>query len=304
MNSRLLLGLTLSALVFTASEAASFCRTTTCNPADPTDVCRRNAATGCIVTGAPLYWASDCITLSVQADGAPRSGIDYEAAEASVKRAVAAWTSAKCRGGSPSLRVDVTGPVSCDASEYSGEHRNANIVMFRENYWPYQDSEDALGYTRVRFDLEDAPGSLWDADIEINAVTEPLSAGEPADNEVDLDSLLTHEMGHLLGLAHTLDETATMRAGYTLGSTEVRTPEADDIAGLCAIYPPGRELSSSSCEPRHGFSELCHRDQPAPDSPPAGACAISTAPRSAGFEALFWFASLGWLGRARRCARR
>ena len=39
-------------------------------------------------------------------------------------------------------------------------------------------------------------------------------------------------------------------------------PSSDDVAGICAIYPPGRDLSTMSCEPRHGFSELCAADQP------------------------------------------
>jgi hypothetical protein len=52
-------------------------------------------------------------------------------------------------------------------------------------------------------------------------------------------------------------------AGYTAGSETLRTPNRDDVEGICAIYPPGRRASISSCEPRHGFSESCADDQPA-----------------------------------------
>ncbi len=95
-------------------------------------------------------------------------------------------------------------------------------------------------------------------------MSEPLSVGDLEPNAVDLDSLLTHEAGHLLGLGHTRDPAATMYPGYELGSVELRTLAADDVAGVCSIYPPKRHPSSTSCEPRHGFSDLCGADQPAP----------------------------------------
>lgn len=249
-------------------QARAFCRTTTCDPADASQRCTRDSTTRCVTSGKPLYWASGCLTISVQGDGAPRAGIDYAAAKTSVERAFAAWTGVDCHDERPSLRVVVSGPVACDVSEYSSNRRNANIVMFREWEWPYVGAEDALGLTRLRFDTD--TGELFDADIEVNAVTEPLSAGEPGPREVDLDSLLTHEAGHALGLAHTLDDDASMQAGYTPGSIELRTLADDDVAGLCFIYPPGRETRGTSCEPRHGFSALCAKDQPDESEPDPG----------------------------------
>jgi hypothetical protein len=261
--SRALLALAITGGVsLVAAPTRAYCQATTCDPSDVGQHCKRDTATQCLLSGEPLHWASDCLTISVQADGAPDAGIDYEAAEASVRRAFAAWTSVDCNGEKPSLRVDISGPVSCDASEYSSDHRNANIVMFRQHEWPYTGAEDALGLTRVRFDLDDLTGELWDADIEVNAVSEPLSTGQPKPDEVDLDSLLTHEAGHVLGLGHTLNVGATMIAGYTAGSEALRTPNTDDTAGICAIYPPGRQARSASCEPRHGFSERCADAQP------------------------------------------
>ncbi len=285
-------------LLCTSAQALAFCRATTCNPAKQT--CQRDPTTQCLVSGVPLYWASDCLSISVQADGSPKAGIAYAAAEASVKRAFAAWTNVDCEGARPSLRVNVSGPVSCDTSEYSGEHRNANIVMFRENGWPYPGSEDALGFTFVRFDLEDEPGALWDTDIEVNALAEPLSLGEPQSNEVDLDSLLTHEAGHVLGFGHTLDLFATMVAGYETGTDELKSLGLDDVAAMCAAYPAGRRASSTSCEPRHGFSEACAIDQTQPAEDPGSAgCELAGAPPPATVPPLLAVLLAGW-GLARR----
>jgi len=255
-------GAVLIAALFGAGRASAFCQATTCDPRK-TD-CKPNSA-GCFTVGFPLWWASNCVTVDVQADGSASQNIDYETAEASVSRAFAAWNDVSCSGGKPSIAVKVQGPITCDASEYNQDRGNANIVVFRDE-WPYVGGEDALGLTRVRFNPD--TGEIYDSDIEVNTVTEPLSVGDPIGNAVDLDSLLTHEAGHLLGLGHSLEDGATMNPGYNLGSIALRSLTTDDVTGLCSIYPPTRKPSSTSCEPRHGFSELCGADQPvkAPDT--------------------------------------
>jgi hypothetical protein len=77
---------------------------------------------------------------------------------------------------------------------------------------------------------------------------------------------LTHEAGHFLGLSHSPDPTATMKAVYSAASdgTSFRTLEPDDVAGICDVYPPERRPVTTSCENRHGFSEQCGADQPPP----------------------------------------
>jgi hypothetical protein len=277
--------LSLCGVLGAAANASAFCRATTCDPSNPNDDCTTNDQ-NCLTVGSPLSWPSSCITVSVQAAGAPKQNIDYQAAAASVTRAFGAWTNATCGGSPPSITVQVNGPITCDASEYNSDAGNANIVVFREDSWPYTGGQDALGLTRVRFDP--ATGDIWDSDIEVNAVDEPLSIGNAVPGSVDLDSLLTHEAGHLLGLAHTLVSTATMFPGYKAGTIDLRTLAADDIAGICEIYPPTRHASSSSCEPRHGYSDLCGADQPmmaiaptADDSSTSGGCAVSASPSHA-----------------------
>jgi len=288
---------------FTARAAGAWCQATTCDPRK--GPCATNAQ-GCFTTGLPLAWTSNCVTVSVQGDGAPKQHIDFDAARISVEHAFAAWTSATCEGGSPSISVVVNGPVACSLSEYNPDRGNANIVVFREDTWPYAGGEDALGLTLIRFDPD--TGAIWDSDIEVNAVDEPLSDGNGDPNAVDLASLLTHEAGHLLGLGHNMyDETATMFPGYHTGSIELRSLADDDIAGICEIYPPKRKPSSTSCEPRHGFSDLCGADQPAPAAakapePDSGGCshALGSAQRPAHVFALITALALLAIRRARR----
>jgi MYXO-CTERM domain-containing protein len=118
-------------------------------------------------------------------------------------------------------------------------------------------------------------GMIYDADIELFAwggTPGPLpGSGAPADGwyftcepppggasapaicgaygqgscvYVDLQNTLTHEAGHFFGLAHPLDGTddaVTMWAYAQLGELKKRSLEADDVDGICAIYPLGAE---------------------------------------------------------------
>jgi hypothetical protein len=296
MTPRYLAALTFAAALLTGVSGHAFCRATSCDRTKPGNSCKLDDW-DCEVTGMPVFWASNCVRFRVQQDGGPLHGIDATAVEGSLERAFLAWTSAACPGGgTPAIDVQVDGTVECHTSEYNKERGNANIVMFREDVWPYAGSEDALGITRLRFDPDTA--ELWDADIEVNAVGGQFSVGDPVIG-VDLDSLLTHEAGHALGLAHTLVEGATMKPGYT-DDDSMRSLEDDDVEGVCTIYPPDRQVTTTSCEERHGFSPLCGADQPepiaetpAPDDDGSSSCGLAFAPaRSRTGSAASWSAGL------------
>lgn len=307
MTPRYLALFACAAVLLTGIRGHAFCRATSCDFSKPANTCKLDDA-DCETSGMPVIWASSCVRFNVQQDGAPLHDIDYAVAKGSLERAFQAWTSATCKGGgSPSIDVHIDGPVECHTSEYNRERANANIVMFREDAWPYVGSEDALGITRLRFDPDTA--ELWDADIEINAVGGQFSVGDPVIG-VDLDSLLTHEAGHALGLAHTLVEGATMKPGYT-DDDSMRSLAEDDVEGVCAIYPPGRAVTTKSCEERHGFSSLCGAQQPEPEPPgeqkpsdSTSSCgvALAKASRGAGSDS-GWSAALLLAGLWRRRLR-
>ena len=262
----------LGAAWLAAPQALAFCRTTTCDVNDPKEHCQVDE-NSCVATGKPLGWRSSCVTVGVQQMGSPSHGFSYDEVASVVEQAFGAWTAASCGAGGPSIDVQMIGPIECGVSEYNSKVGNANIVLFRENDWPYVGAGNAIGLTTTRFDTE--TGDLWDADIELNGVGANLSIGDPITGD-DLLSVLTHEAGHFLGLSHSPDSTATMKAVYDplRDGTAFRSLAKDDISGICAIYPPGRKSSTTSCENRHGFSSQCGADQPEPNE--SKGCSLNT----------------------------
>jgi hypothetical protein len=100
---------------------------------------------------------------------------------------------------------------------------------------------------------------LLDADVEINSHGNPITTTSIS-SEVrrDLQAIVTHEAGHFLGLGHSQDTTATMYARYSPGDLNYRSLTKDDQAGICAIYPPNRDIPQCTApSPAHGFSLYC-----------------------------------------------
>lgn len=252
-------------LAFVTSEASAFCRTTTCDPRQG-HVCRKDA-NGCVIDGIPLSWPARCIGFSLQKDALPGK-ISLEQFTTITHRAFAAWQDVKCPGTEepPSIRFFDLGPVVCDRHEYNQNQGNANVLMFRAGTWPYANSGNTLALTTVTYNVD--TGEIYDADIEING-TMPITIGSPV--QYDLQSILTHEIGHFIGLAHSQDPAATMHDKYQAGGTSLRTLDQDDIEAVCAVYPPDRETPACDPTPRHGFQSEC-----AIETSQAGCC--TTAP--------------------------
>jgi hypothetical protein len=194
----------------------------------------------------------------VQKDGTASSGIDAETARGVIQAAFDSWLAADCGGGAtPSFRVHDKGLVSCDQAAYNQDASNQNLFVFRDTEWPYQGSIDALALTTVSYNTE--TGEIYDADVELNSHDAFFTVtDEDGAISADLQSVVTHEVGHFLGLSHSSDSTAVMRGtGYLPGTTDLRYLTTDDITGVCEIFPPG-DAVEGSCEPRHGFSSECN----------------------------------------------
>jgi MYXO-CTERM domain-containing protein len=240
-----------AAALLGAANASAFCRTRSCDSSR--EVC--DVQDNCVVSGVELTWPTSCIGFTVQQAGSKRHAVSAGTLEQLAGDAFGRWLGADCGGGRrPELSIQSLGEVECARAEYNQDWGNANIFMFRDDDWEAADSGHALALTTLWFNPQN--GTIYDADIEINGTAGPLTYGRPQDG-IDLPSILTHEVGHFLGLSHTDDADAVMRPFYEPKKDSLRALRQDDVAGICSIYTPEREVARTSCEPRHGFASDC-----------------------------------------------
>lgn len=142
--------------------------------------------------------------------------------------AARAWSEVPCT----SMRFVVSASSDVAASGDGRSH-----VTFHVAEWPKELVAGALAQTVLTVDGQ---GHITDADVHVNGKDHAFAASSsspsgPPRGTVDLRSILTHELGHVLGLGHSTDPSATMAAGAS--DTRFRTLELDDENGVCALYP-------------------------------------------------------------------
>lgn len=247
-----------------AAPAEAYCRSTTCS-----GDCARDED-GCKTAGKPLYWASSCVGFSLQQDASEHIPMKY--ARPPLVASFVEWSDVPCPdGGTADIRFTEAEEAVCARAEYNLDGPNANIILFQDTKWRYKGVENNVAKTTVTFDEE--TGEILDADIEINHANNYFTISD-TDVEFDLQSVVTHEVGHFIGLDHTPDFDATMFAGYDKGTIETRSLEEDDSGGLCAIYPPGR-AEKCITKPKGGFSADCGDTGGSSDPAEEEGCTVS-----------------------------
>jgi hypothetical protein len=253
-----------SAVLLSTLDASAFCRTTTI--AVPADFQPRGD--NCWTQGQPLFWKNACVGYSLQQSASRQ--VSYADAANVAAKAFTRWSGASCPGGGGTSRASIDvrdlGPVSCGLVAYNQDYGNQHVVVFRDDGWPHNDGVNTLALTTVTFNPD--TGEIYDADMEVNTFGQKVTVSDPVPRDgYDFASIMTHEAGHFLGLAHSGDSRATMYANYQPGNTAMRELTADDVAGICTIYrPDGNRLMGGNkttpqeaCDPtpRHGFARDC-----------------------------------------------
>lgn len=258
------------ALFFHSSFASAFCRTTVCDErvscAEDPDLCCIRDASGCDTNTQAISWPTSCVSYNVHEDGSKRLDITANQLADVLDEAFDQWLSAECDDGSVSIAVDYRGKAECGQPEFNqgDRDRNANIWMFRddETSTPMSSAPtrlaDPLAVTTINFNEDTA--HIYDVDVELLSHEANFTLDDTR-VEVDLASVVTHEVGHFLGLDHSSAPGATMAAGYFPGAIDTRSLEEDDLRGICAAYPEGRSFpGGKTCEPRGKYSPKCDKD--------------------------------------------
>jgi hypothetical protein len=219
--------------------------------------------------GLPLYWPVSCYHYSLHADGS--DDVSFEDLSAVTRAAFDTWEDVDCAY----FYFQATEPAQVDEQAYHEDKGNANLLVWRETAaaWPYSPMVVAL--TSVHYDP--ANGLIRDVDIEFNGYDFEFGTLDeyPVDSPlVDLQSTMTHEIGHTLGLGHSGVEDATMAPYGELATTEKRTLADDDIEGVCSLYP--LEQDPDVCEePVCGLDLSGTSDSCGPANDTAGGCSCS-----------------------------
>jgi hypothetical protein len=294
-----------SAVMAVSPDALAFCRTTTVKSAPDYD----STSNGCWNRGVPLFWRNACVGYSMHREASRK--ISYDDAANALSTAFTRWTGATCPtdgNGRSRTSIDVRdlGPAECGVVEYKSGVANQNVIVFRDDSWKY--GKQVLGLTTVVYNPD--TGEIYNADMEINTFDmDPLAVKDPvASDAYDFASVVTHEAGHFLGIAHSDVPGATMFASYRNGQTSMRNLSPDDILGICSVYRPdgeravlnGKVFKSPQCDPtpRGGYDRECQ------EKPSAVTCGgASTSPsRPAGV--LPWGLAIAGFVLARRRLRR
>jgi hypothetical protein len=244
--------------------------------------------TGPTKAGHYLYWESGCVFVRVDAAGTKQLPGDTEFPV--IDAAIQTWNTAA--EGCSYMRIVQDAPEEREVGNDRVnliKFRDATWCRPATNKDPARCYADAAAgiTTAVYVDDADSPrdGAIVDADIEINGKNfaishENMSLGT-APCKADLQNTLTHELGHLLGLEHPcrtpgdpgrLDNTgapvplcsqtndpaiteSTMYNYQDCEETKKTTLEADDIAGVCGIYPKSED--PGSCEAVSSSTATC-----------------------------------------------
>ena len=159
--------------------------------------------------------------------GAPRisNGSDFAAVQASFQ----VWENIQTANIKFTFRGTTTAGIV--------GHDGMNVVTFTDTSAPLGSSTIAATFSFFR--TENGQTVFDEADIAFNPVIDFSTSGET--NKFDIQSVLTHEIGHLLGLDHSGLVSSVMVPFGVPSQLDQRTLAYDDIAGIMEMYGTASE---------------------------------------------------------------
>lgn len=175
-------------------------------------------------TGHRVRWNTSEVTLFVDPKLQQRFGTKQT--EEALTMATEAW-----RGLSNVPDIVVSDKA---ALGYQAAQRTNGVYLM--NPWPF--AKEQLAVTVSTYDLD---GQMLGADVLVNGESEyamlPDGDDHPGMTQHDLAAVLTHEMGHVLGLDESPDDqSATMWPYIRGGDVHQRTLSEDDETGIVEAY--------------------------------------------------------------------
>lgn len=177
---------------------------------------------------------------------------------AEIEAAMRAWNEVPC-----SAARLVYGGLSAVPAGDDGIH----AIYLHTDAWPPELDQFAIAQTVLSLDMN---GDIHDVDIHFNLHDYAFSLDGVSGTQ-DFRSVITHELGHALGLPHSTDSRATM--SIAASGTRWRSLESADRDAICALYPgtglprcgdpggascpPGLVCVASVCQRAGARSDVC-----------------------------------------------
>lgn len=179
-------------------------------------------------------WKTTDLPVAIAFGSKPPSSILDADAVAALDVATRAWMLPSCT--LVSFRIDASTSSAIDVVA-----NGKNEILVHTSDWPSPLAFGALAHTVIYTSGD----RIVEADIHVNAKEWTFTLGATSGN-FDLRSVLTHELGHVIGIGHSADSRATMAAGLPAGIA-ARSLEDDDLAAVCALYP-ATTASAKGCD--------------------------------------------------------
>lgn len=291
------------------NRATAYCRMTTETEAQVGDA-------PCIEEGEPLFWKNTCLSYAIDSRGS--QWMTNEEVEEAIDLAFETWENVDCSGAPPNVVFKSIGSSVCQRPEFN-DSGNVNTIAFLDPWRDPCSEPSDLGFEPRAFAItvvwrDGKTGEIFDADLLINdELATPSSAGGPYANcpdtgcpegsgstpgPADLRNVVTHEIGHFIGLGHSDVVDATMYSETDRTSVSLRTLALDDIDAVCDIYPPGNLDQLCDATPIGGLRLDCEVDDQGepfvcdgPGSPPGsgGGCSAGPAPGGSSWATVLAF---------------
>ncbi len=174
--------------------------------------------------------------------GALPSDLDEDSAIDAMRAGFDAWEAADC-----GVSFTYQGR---DEAAVPGAYDGVNLVSFLTEW---SDDPAVLSAPVIVIEGDD----IVEADVAINGQYFAWTLdGADGITRFDLQSTVTHEVGHVLGLWHATDPDASLHSSRN-GSLEGRTLDEDDLEGLCDLYDSARAATPGALGEGCDESEDC-----------------------------------------------
>lgn len=177
--------------------------------------------------GYPIRWGVDGISLRV--DEGMHHFLKERDANDTIVMGVQAWA------GFPGVPEMVL--VAGEPREAGFHDDGPSNGIYLVEDWPYESNKLAVTVTT----FSKLTGKLLDADILVNSTGGYSSLDDDTmpqeDADYDIVAVMTHELGHVLGLGDSVDDEMATMWGYIMpGEIHQRTLNVDDEDGITTLY--------------------------------------------------------------------